>query len=872
MHPKKITLAALLTLLATVSTALPLKFPILLGALPTFAQTPDARKTEAERLIKEGDQHTLAGEHVLAANAFEKALTIYREIKDSQGEKIAIDRLVVAYMALRAYGKVMQFYGQSSFVDTDQSEITGDKEALALMYQGFGYLSQEDYPRAIAYFEQNLTKFRDVRDREPEAVALLGIGVSYFSLSDYPKAIQYLEQSLAIRRELKDYDSEASDLLLLGEAYFQQGDNRQAIAYFEQSLAKARETSDKNEAFIALGKVYLNQGDYGKAITYSQQVLAKVQKNNNSSSNEENLYIESQALGLLGASLLKSGQLSEAEKALMQALKAFESNRQKDSATENQLQKVKSFEAGAAIFQSLQQVLIAQNKTEAALEVSERGRARVFTELVAKRLSPPQSLQSLGEQICKEYAQFAQSSFQELIQDAQKLPPQQAQEVLKQIEVGQQQLAQKCQENLQATQQSLQQSLQQSQPLQQEQLQQLLAFSNQSNKLPTINPPTIQQVRQVAKEQKATLVEYSIIYDKSYGKIQGKELKLVIWAVKPTGEVALKEVDLQKVLNNKSLKDLVTSSREAIGVRGRSIIEVRPTQAALQETEAQAIRRLQKLHQLLIQPIAQFLPTDPNERVIFIPQNELFLVPFPALQDASGKYLVEKHTILTAPAIQVLQLTREKRRSVSGSDVLVVGNPTMPSITPQMGGTPQQLPSLPGAEKEALAIANLLNTKPLTGNLATKQAIEQQMPKARIIHLATHGLLDDFKGLGVPGAIALAPEGNDDGLLTSSEIFDLKLNAELVVLSACDTGRGTITGDGVIGLSRSLITAGVPSLIVSLWSVPDAPTASLMTEFYQNLKQSPDKAQALRSAMLTTMKQHPDPKDWAAFTLIGEAN
>jgi CHAT domain-containing protein len=320
------------------------------------------------------------------------------------------------------------------------------------------------------------------------------------------------------------------------------------------------------------------------------------------------------------------------------------------------------------------------------------------------------------------------------------------------------------------------------------------------------------------------------------------------------------------------LKDLVTSSREALGVRGRSIIGVRPTQAALQETEAQAIQRLQKLHQLLIQPIAQFLPTNPNERVIFIPQNELFLVPFPALQDASGKYLVEKHTILTAPAIQVLQLTGEKRRSVSGSDVLVVGNPTMPSITPQTGGTPQQLPSLPGAEKEALAIATLLNSKALIGNAATKQAIEQQMPKARIIHLATHGLLDDFKGFGVPGAIALAPSSNDNGLLTSSEILDMKLNAELVVLSACDTGRGTITGDGVIGLSRSLITAGVPSVIVSLWSVPDAPTASLMTHFYQNLKQSSDKAQALRNAMLTTMKQHPDPKDWAAFTLIGEAN
>ena len=786
-------------------------------------------------------------------------------------------------MALGAYGKVMQFSGQSSFSGTDQSEKTGDKEVLALMSQGIDYFQQENYPRAIAYFEQSLAKFRDVRDRQHEASALSIIGLSYFSLSDYPKAIQYLEQSLAIKRELKDRDSEASDLLQLGEAYFQQGDNRQAIAYFEQSLAKAQNTSDTDkddEALIALGKVYLNQGDYGKAITYSQQVLAKVQKNNNSSSNEENLYIESQALGLLGASLLKSGQLSEAEKALMQALKAFESNRQNESVSDTQLEKVKSFEAGAAIFQSLQQVLIAQNKTEAALEASERGRARVFTELVAKRLSPPQSLQSLGEQIgeenCQKYTQFAQLYFQIIIRRAQKLPPQQAQEAFKQIELEQQQWFQKCQEDQQATQQSLQQALQQalqqSQPLQQEQLQQLLAFSRQLNKLPTINPPTIQQVRQVAKEQKATLVEYSIIYDKSYGKIQGKELKLLIWAVKPTGEVALKEVDLQKVLNNKSLKDLVTSSREAIGVRGRSIIGVRPTQAALQETEAQAIQRLQKLHQLLIEPIAQFLPTDPNERVIFIPQNELFLVPFPALQDASGKYLVEKHTILTAPAIQVLQLTREKRRSVSGSDVLVVGNPTMPSITPQTGGTPQQLPSLPGAEKEALAIATLLNSKALIGNAATKQAIEQQMPKARIIHLATHGLLDDFKGFGVPGAIALAPSSNDNGLLTSSEILDMKLNAELVVLSACDTGRGTITGDGVIGLSRSLITAGVPSVIVSLWSVPDAPTASLMTEFYQNLKQSSDKAQALRNAMLTTMKQHPDPKDWAAFTLIGEAN
>jgi CHAT domain-containing protein len=148
------------------------------------------------------------------------------------------------------------------------------------------------------------------------------------------------------------------------------------------------------------------------------------------------------------------------------------------------------------------------------------------------------------------------------------------------------------------------------------------------------------------------------------------------------------------------------------------------------------------------------------------------------------------------------------------------------------------------------------------------------MPTAKIIHLATHGLLDDFQGLGVPGAIALASSGTgkpNDGLLTADEIINLQLNAELVVLSACDTGLGRITGDGVIGLSRSLITAGVPSVIVSLWAVPDGPTEFLMTKFYQNFQQNPNKAKALRQAMLTTMKQYPNPRNWAAFTLIGEA-
>lgn len=205
----------------------------------------------------------------------------------------------------------------------------------------------------------------------------------------------------------------------------------------------------------------------------------------------------------------------------------------------------------------------------------------------------------------------------------------------------------------------------------------------------------------------------------------------------------------------------------------------------------------------------------------------------------------------------------------------------MPTNLTTLSGEPIQLDPLPNSEIEAIEIAQLLNTQPLIGSQATKTTVMQRIENARIIHLATHGLLEDFRGFGVPGAIALAPDslskggtgGGEagNGLLTAEEILNLNLSAELVVLSACDTGRGRITGDGVIGLSRSLISAGVPSVIVSLWAVPDAPTADLMTEFYQNLQKNPDKAQALRQAMLTMMKQNPNPRAWAAFTVVGEA-
>jgi CHAT domain-containing protein len=401
------------------------------------------------------------------------------------------------------------------------------------------------------------------------------------------------------------------------------------------------------------------------------------------------------------------------------------------------------------------------------------------------------------------------------------------------------------------------------------------SLSSQPTAQSAPNPLNLQEIQQIAQAQNSILVEYSIIYDEP-----GKESNLFIWVIKPTGEIAFRPVALKPLQHqqNISLSELVFQARRSLGV------EENQRDATLRGSDEilQPIRHisepLRQLHQYLIEPIADLLPTNPNAHVIFIPQGSLFLVPFPALQDKEGKFLIEHHTILTAPSIQTLELTRQQRQRVGtihksplqSQDVLVVGNPTMPTIP--LTEPPKPLNPLPGAEAEAIAIASLLNTQAIIGDKATKVYIEKLLPTARLIHLATHGLLDDIKQLGVPGAIALAPSGKDNGFLTAGEIYEMKLNAELVVLSACHSGQGKITGDGVVGLSRCLFAAGVPSVIVSLWSVGDDSTQFLMSEFYQNLQNGMNKAQALRQAMLTTIADYSEePQYWAAFTLLGEA-
>ncbi len=263
------------------------------------------------------------------------------------------------------------------------------------------------------------------------------------------------------------------------------------------------------------------------------------------------------------------------------------------------------------------------------------------------------------------------------------------------------------------------------------------------------------------------------------------------------------------------------------------------------------------LYDILIKPIAPYLN---KKKVGIIPQGILHYVPFAALKDGN-RYLVEDHTLFYLPSATVLKFCRDKQK-VFGGKVLALGNPDLRN---------SQL-DIPFAFDEVKAIGRLYpGSTVLVRRNATKSVFEDLAGSYDVLHLASHGVFDANKPLN--SALLLSPEGNSDGRLTVSEIFDLELDeASMVTLSACQSGMSRIrVGDEMMGLPRAFIYAGAPTVVASLWNVNDEATAILMEKFYRNLKNS-EKGDALREAQLFMIKnpKYKKPFYWAAFSLTGD--
>ncbi|MBD2201210.1 CHAT domain-containing protein [Calothrix sp. FACHB-1219] len=894
MKIHKIALITLITLLITIGQA-PINHSAIVGITQVLAQTPQARKAEADKLSDQAKQQFQISQFEAALRSWQQALIIYREIKDLKGEGKALNSIGATYNFLGDYRKAIEYEEKALNIFRAIGERQYEGKALGNL--GNAYDNLGEYKKAIYYHNEDLKIAREVKDSQGELQSLVNLGNAYLALGNYPQAIEYYQQSLKIAREIKDLQGEGTTLNNLGNAYFNLGEYSKAIEYHQESLSiaqKIRNRYGEGSALVNLGNVYYVLGDYPKAIEYNQQSLDIARE-------IKDLQGEGYALGNLGNTYYSQGNYPKSIEKYQEQLRIA--------------QKIKDLQGEGKVWGNLGNVYYSLGDYKKAIEYNQQyfqishvikdrhsegkalgniGNAYIslgdykkaidyhssslaIAREIKNRLEEGNSLNNLGYAFYKQgNLSAAEKTLYDGIKVRESLRDQKLADTNKVLFFDTQTNTYRSLQQVLIAQNKTDAALEIAERGRARAFVELLAFRvSTNNKQADKSSPslTIAEIKQISKQQNVTFVQYSIIYEefKVAGKQQFKESDLYIWLIKPTGEVTFRKVDIKPLWqkDNTTLDKLVFSTRDSLGVvdDDRSIFE---SQFNNPNNEKAQRYNLQKLHQLLIKPIADLLPTDSNQRVTFVPQSSLFLVPFPALMDEQGKSLIEKHTILTAPAIQVLDFTHQlnQGKTTNYNNALIVGNPNMPVVSTEPGQPATKLKPLPGAEKEAKTIADMLKTKAIIGNDATKANILQRLSTADVIHLATHGWADDNRGLG--SWIALAPSGKDDGLLTAEEILDLKLKAQLVVLSACETGKGKLSGDGVIGLSRSLISAGVPSVLVSLWQVPDEPTQYLMVEFYKSLQTQPDKALALRQAMLKTKEKFPSPVNWAAFTLIGE--
>ena len=394
---------------------------------------------------------------------------------------------------------------------------------------------------------------------------------------------------------------------------------------------------------------------------------------------------------------------------------------------------------------------------------------------------------------------------------------------------------------------------------------------------PKLAPPaTVAEIRAFARRTGATVLEYSTGAERS-----------VVFAIDAEGTVRSAAIPAGAA----ELARQIAALRRALGGEGNAPPAAGPTRVAR--------TALRTLYAQLVGPVADALPRGGASRVVIVPHGPLFLLPFACLVDPDGSYLVERFGLSYAPSIGTLREVAARRGGAPGrpASVLAVGNPR--GRTAPGHGDAGALPDLPAAEAEARAVAALFPAPSsilLTGTAASEERVRALAPGRSVVHIAAHAVVREDAPLAsylalaagsdvdaAPGVRA-APATASDGRLTAREVLDLPLDADLVVLSGCQTGLGAISGDGVSGLARAFLHAGAASLVVSLWRVADDVGRDVMTRFQQALQvDGRDAAEALRRAQLATIDDlrrgalrdpagaalAESPLYWAPFVLVG---
>ncbi|MFN2531676.1 MAG: CHAT domain-containing protein [Pyrinomonadaceae bacterium] len=757
------------------------------------------------------------------------------------------------------------------------------RQAITLNNIGVAYIALGAPDKALEYFHQSLPLLQVAADKNAESYTLSNMGSAYRLLANYEQAMHYYGDARAIQQKTGNHAQEAETLDLLGLTYSELQQPEKALEYHQQALQIQRDTHNIRREALSLsnlGHVYTSLNQPAKAIEKFDESLSLFgtvgDLSNTAVALEGRARAESQA-----------GNIPEARKNIEQSLALVEGVRARSGSQQMRAAYLASREEAYEFYVNL----LMQQPKEAgkdyvaeALEASERSRAR-----------------SLAELLNESHVDIREGINRDLVTKERQIRESLNAKAQRQIQITAQRGSQQEIETLNKEISGLEDEYQQLQ----------VAIRKQSPAYAALTQPPPMTVSDIQQQldPNTILLEYSLGAERSY-----------LWAVTQNSLKAYvlpRRAEIQKVAQQ--FYEALTA---------RSVVKALESQAQRQtritEGDVQLKELATRLGEMILAPAAGDLDA---KRIVVIPDGALQYVPFSALPvplvlnavqrtSRDGKRssywpLILDHEVVSLPSASALAVQRQSfaDRKSAPRAVAVIADPVFSTADPRFdpGARTTQVrgqTNVPASDTRMLEhLADSANGQWIIRRLPfTRQEAEQilavapagsslraldfranrrvvtngELSKYRYVHFATHGYLDSTRANLSAIVLSLVDEQGrpQDGFLRTLDIYNLKLPAELVVLSACETGLGKeIRGEGLDGLTRGFMYAGARRVVVSLWNVNDKATADLMARFYRGmLREKKTPAAALRAAQMELIrnKQWQSPYYWAGFIMQGE--
>ncbi|MBI1760208.1 MAG: CHAT domain-containing protein [Acidobacteria bacterium] len=834
------------------------------------------RSMEAAVFGNMGVIYSGLGEQQQALELFNRALVLKRAMRDPYGEATLLNNIGLVQNYLGESQQALDSYQRALPLYRALNHRAGESTALnniATLYDDLG-----DPLKALEFLEQVLELKRATGNRVEEATALNNIAVAYGKLKEHQKALEYYQRALPLSRGARSM--EATTLGNLGKTYGDLGDQRKALQFYEQALQLRREIGDRRGEAITLtnqGRAYRGLGEFPKALECFKQALSLRQIISDRSGEAITRYN-------LAVAQRDLNQLTDAQAQSAAALALVEALRTKVASQGLRTSYLASvqqyYELDIDLLMRLHEQQPAAGYAAVALQTCERAHARSLLELLTEaRADLRQGVSSdlLAREHTLQQALDTKAAAQMRLLNG-KHTTEQAATAAKEISA------------LTTDYEQVQTEIRRASP-------RYAALTQPA-------PLNLNEIQTTVLDADTLLLEYALGEERSW-----------LWAVTPT-----------------SIKSFALPKRADIEVAARRVYDslTARNQAPANETPEQRRRRLEQaaaayspaaaaLSQVLLSPVAAELGA---KRLLIVADSVLQYVPFAALPELgardwglgakqkqlpaaaasdgrlgakqkqppapSPQPLIAAHEIVSLPSASVLAVLRQENasRKSAGKALAVLADPVFQGNDPRLATAnatrtgEAEFVRLRFSRAEAEEIASLApaaqTLKALDFAANRETATSAELGDYRIVHFATHALINqqhpELSGIVLSQVDERGQPRN--GFLRLHEIYNLRLSAELVVLSACETALGKeVKGEGMIGLTRGFMYAGAPRVAASLWRTDDRAAAELMKRFYQRmLGEKMTAAAALRAAQVSLWqdKRWETPYYWAVFTLQGE--